>query len=457
MSYGGGEALYPYRSDYTGAYANYESGSAPDLVPESLIVNTESLGLLVADFVHAIVGRAVPSDQPLMEAGIDSLGATELQQKLADELGVELPSTLVFDYPTVDAITNFLAQKVSIASFEGQAQYPIEHLVPRSGLSSRTAALLSASGQCGLCLQQWKAGDAISQVPYNRWDTDASALNRTDGEVAARFGVFMADVEFFDPETFGIMRSEAFGMDPQQRLLLQVALEAFVAAGGTQNYSGKAAGAFVGIAATDYESLSHRNGVPINSFSFTAASPSVASGRLAYGFGLQGPAVSVDTACSASLVAVHMACTAFIDSPLDAALAAGVLLCLVPESTLMLHRAQMLSPEGRSKALDASADGYVRGEACRAVVLRPASKFVDTIAPIGFILGSAVNTNGRSSSLTAPNGPAQQLLLREAWFGASIHPADVHGLQLHCNGTILGDPIEIGALSAVALVSLDHI
>lgn len=135
---------------------------------------------------------------------------------------------------------------------------------------------------------------------------------------------------------------------------------------------------------------------------------------------------------------------------MEGALAAGVLLCLVPESTLMLTRATMLSPKGRSKTLDASADGYVRGETCRALYLRPAQRAQQAL---GLLLSSAVNTNGRASSLTAPNGPAQQALLREALAAASVRGADVAGLQMHSNGTALGDPIEVGAASAVYLVS----
>jgi len=140
---------------------------------------------------------------------------------------------------------------------------------------------------------------------------------------------------------------------------------------------------------------------------------------------------------------------------MEGALAAGVLLCLVPESTLMLTRATMLSPEGRSKTLDASADGYVRGEACRVLCLRPAG--AETVGgsqlTLGLLVATAVNTNGRASSLTAPNGPAQQVLLRDALAFAGLRAGDVSGLQMHSNGTALGDPIEVGAASAVLLVS----
>jgi 3-oxoacyl-(acyl-carrier-protein) synthase/acyl carrier protein len=460
-----GESLNPSWNEYaigTGGGAGHFSyevlaspggeGATPAFFDE------ETLRVLVADSVEAIIGNPIPSDQPLMEAGIDSLGATELQQKLADGLGIELPSTMVFDYPTVDAMTEFLATKVGGAT--AQVFSPFDAFGPSTSQlggasSSHGAAIVSAAGSTSKnALQNWISGDATTRVPFTRWDVDSAAINDNgDGTLAAQFGVFMPNVENFDAETFGVMRTEAFGMDPQQRLLLHASFEAMAAGGGHSLLSGRPVGSFVGIAATDYESLSHRSGVPISSFSFTAASPSVASGRLAYIFGLRGPAVSVDTACSASLVAAHMACSAFKESHTEAAIAAGVLLCLVPESTMMLVRATMISPEGRSKTLDASADGYVRGEACRALLLKPMSRISNDSEqqPIGIILGSAVNTNGRASSLTAPNGPAQQMLLREAWYMGGVRPTDVHGLQMHSNGTALGDPIEVGALSAVAL------
>lgn len=427
---------------------------------EGNFVDAETVRAVVTEAVHAIVGAAIGPDQPLMEAGIDSLGATELQQNLADALSLELPSTLVFDYPTVNAMTEFLAGKLS----GGQVQAAASPLTERSAVTAGGAggrggiAIFGAAGQSTL-LQEWRAGDASSRVPFSRWDVDSPLLVGGDGTVPVQFGVFMPDVDAFDAELFGVMRTEAVGMDPQQRLLLQVTHECSAAATGGSPGAlvGHNIGTFVGIAATDYESLSHRCGVPISAFSFTAASPSVASGRISYVFGLRGPAVSVDTACSASLVAAHMACAAFREGPMEAAVAAGVLLCLVPESTLMLSRAQMLSAEGRSKTLDASADGYVRGEACRGIFLRQLAYATIELHPLGVLVGSAVNTNGRASSLTAPNGPAQQVLLREAMAAAGVRPADVAGLQMHSNGTALGDPIEVGAAAAVALVSFTHL
>jgi acyl transferase domain-containing protein/NADPH:quinone reductase-like Zn-dependent oxidoreductase/acyl carrier protein/thioesterase domain-containing protein len=402
---------------------------------------------IVIEAVEAIVGDSVSLDQPLMEAGIDSLGATELQQNLGETLSLELPSTLVFDYPTVNSMAEFLIEQLAGRSGDGRDMLD---MIPKSSGSNRgSVAIVASSGQNHI-LQNWTHGDATTMVPIDRWDVTSPLLIDNEGTLPPQFGVFMKNVEMFDPEVFGLLRSEAVGMDPQQRILLGQAFSGLTMAGGLGLVFGRQAGVFVGIAATDYESLSHRNGIPINAFSFTSASPSVASGRLAYVFAAKGPAVSVDTACSASLVATNMACSGFKESGMQAAVVSGVLLCLVPESTLMLSRAQMISPEGRSKTLDASADGYARGEAARTLILCTEDDLNDQTVAIAHIMGSAVNTNGRASSLTAPNGPAQQQLLREAWFSGAVRPDDVNGIQLHSNGTSLGDPIEIGAIAAVS-------
>lgn len=267
-------------------------------------------------------------------------------------------------------------------------------------------------------------------------------------EVQPRFGVFMSDVDQFDCAAFGISPLEASTMDPQQRLLLKAAAQAMPSASTSSQLL---TGVYVGIGSNDYEVLASHAGVSVSAFSFTAASAAVASGRLAYVFGLQGPSASIDTACSASLVALHMAASSLWDSSADAALVAGVLLSLVPQSTLMVQRAGMLAPDGRCKVLDAAADGYVRGEACRAMWLEAAPAAgagvpAEGSTALAVVLGTAVNTNGKASSLTAPHGPTQQALIAAALGAAGMAATEVSGLQMHANGTSLGDPIEVGAV-----------
>lgn len=211
----------------------------------------------------------------------------------------------------------------------------------------------------------------------------------------------------------------------------------------------------VGIASAEYNNhIVARSTSGVSAYSATGGAPSVASGRISYTFGFKGPALSIDTACSSSLVATHVAVGAIWSCVSTAALAAGVGLLLNPEPTAMFQKAGMLSPDGRCKTLDADADGYVRGEAIGVLY------FSDITATDGLesdviatLTGTSVNQDGRSSSLTAPNGPAQQEAIRAALRFARESPTNVTHLQLHGTGTPLGDPIELGAAHAVLATS----
>lgn len=270
----------------------------------------------VMSAVRRLLGTdSLAHDEPLMAAGLDSLGATELVEGLQTAFDITLPATLVFDYPTVAAIASWISQQLMRGTQEGpdaQARavaLPASAFSPEGHKGSHMALITGVAGDEKL-LQQWTGGDDIIRVPHSRWDTSQQA-NTTglSNTLAPQFGSFLNNVDQFDSALFGIMASEALTMDPQQRLLLQTALGAFPS--GPSSVKGRAVGAYVGIGTSDYNSLMQRSQVPFNAFSFTAGSASVASGRLAFAFGLQGPTASIDTACSASLVAAHMACQSF--------------------------------------------------------------------------------------------------------------------------------------------------
>lgn len=230
-------------------------------------------------------------------------------------------------------------------------------------------------------------------------------------------------------------------MDPQQRLLLETASEALQAASVNNSSSLQAfsnrLGAYMGVASSDYGTLV-KEFTQAGAFHATSNAISVAAGRLSYTFGLAGPSVSVDTACSASLVALHLARSDIASnstSRYKAALVGGVHVQTTATSTHYVWAAGMLSPEGRCKVLDATADGYVRGEACHMLLV---TSFVTASAEhsgvSAMILGSAVNQDGRSSSLTAPNGPAQQDVIQAAVAEASVTGAALDMLSLHGTG-----------------------
>jgi len=297
--------------------------------------------------------------------------------------------------------------------------------------------------------------DAIREVPSDRWDIDAYYDPDPDapGKMATRYGGFVDAVDMFDPEVFGISPREAVSMDPQQRLLLEVSWEALEHAGqAPTGLLGSPSGVFVGIGSFDYLQIQFRDGDPdsIDGYMATGAAHSVASGRLSYLLGLQGPSLSLDTACSSSLVAIHLACQSLRAAECRLALAGGVNLILLPDIAITLSKARMMAPDGRCKAFDAGADGFVRSEGCGMVVLKRLSDAVaDADNILALIRGSAVNQDGRSSGLTAPNGPSQEAVIREALRRAGVEARDVGYVEAHGTGTALGDPIEARALGNV--------
>jgi acyl transferase domain-containing protein/ubiquinone/menaquinone biosynthesis C-methylase UbiE len=298
--------------------------------------------------------------------------------------------------------------------------------------------------------------DAIGEVPRDRWDVDALYDPDPDapGKVSTRWGGFLRHpVDRFDARFFGIAPREALSMDPQHRLLLEVAWEALEHAGrAPAELAGSRTGVFVGMCSTDYHAGLWATGdrTQLDTYQATGSARSVASGRISYLLGLQGPSLSVDTACSSSLVAVHLACLSLRAGECRTALAGGVNLMLTPDISIMLSRARMMAADGRCKAFDAAADGFVRGEGCGVVVLkRLADAVADGDTVLAVVLGSAVNQDGRSSGLTAPNGPAQEAVIRDALARARVEPHEVGYVESHGTGTVLGDPIEVRALASV--------
>ena len=297
--------------------------------------------------------------------------------------------------------------------------------------------------------------DAVREVPPGRYDVDSLYDPDPDapGKLYIREGAFLDGVDLFDAEFFGISPLEAADMDPQQRLLLEVAWEALEdAAISPDGLRGSQVGVFVGLMHQEYLTLSLReSGLEgIGPYLGTGATASAAAGRLSYVLGLQGPCMTVDTACSSSLVAVHLACQSLRNRECDLALAGGVNVLLLPDGTVNLSKARMMSPSGRCRTFDAAADGYVRGEGCGIVALkRLAQARQDGDRILGLIRGSAVNQDGRSNGFTAPNGLSQRQLLLDTLKAARAKPEDIGYIECHGTGTALGDPIEVGAIMDV--------
>jgi malonyl CoA-acyl carrier protein transacylase len=295
--------------------------------------------------------------------------------------------------------------------------------------------------------------DAIGEVPADRWDIDAyyDPDPDTPGKMYARYGGFLEQVDQFDPQFFGITPREAASMDPQQRLLLEVSWEALEHSGlAPHKLVGSRTGVFVGIGIDDYAKAQIKTSTPIDAYTGAGNAFCFAAGRLSYVLGLQGPSLAVDTACSTSLVTVHLACQSLRAGECNLALAGGVSLMLSPEVTQYLSKTRALAPDGRCKTFDAKANGYVRGEGCGMVVLKRLSDAIaDNDNILALIRGSAVNQDGSSSGLTVPNGAAQQSVIRQALANAKVEPTEMSYVETHGTGTALGDPIEVRALGAV--------
>ncbi len=297
--------------------------------------------------------------------------------------------------------------------------------------------------------------DAVTEVPPHRWDVDKyyDADPDAPGKSYTRWGAFVNNVDLFDAQFFGISPREAISLDPQQRMLLEVTWEALEHAGvAPSSLMGSQTAVYMGITTSDYanqlvEARGSRNG---DAYTPSGTAHSVAAGRLSYFLGLHGPNVAIDTACSSSLVALHWALHSLRNREADLALAGGVNLTLTPDGSILTSRARMMSFDGHCKTFDASADGYVRGEGCGVLVLKRLSDARrDGDRVLALVRGSALNQDGRSSGLTAPNGNAQEAVIRAALANAQVLPADISYVEAHGTGTPLGDPIEVKALNQV--------
>jgi acyl transferase domain-containing protein len=297
--------------------------------------------------------------------------------------------------------------------------------------------------------------DAIAPVPKERWDIDTyyDPDPNKPGKINTRWGGFLEKVDCFDAEFFDISSEEAEHIDPQQRLFLEVAWEALENAGIVPNsLAGSQTGVFTGLCTIDYHRLLYKNFSQIGKYSGTGTTLCITANRLSYLLDLHGPSIGIDTACSSSLVTVHLACQSLRNGESDLCLTGGVNLILSPDSSISSAQTGLLSASGRCKSFDANADGYVRGEGCGVIVLKRLADAVrDQDNILALIRSSAVNQDGLSNSLTAPNGLAQQAVIRQALKNGKVQPRDISYIDAHAVGTAIGDAIEFKALKTVLM------
>lgn len=398
---------------------------------------------------------SIDTERGLSELGLSSVQAVALVTELEKHLGREVGQDVIWSHPSIDALVGALTGDGAATSAPAA---PTTTSTPVTGERQPVAVVGAGCRLPGGVTDLdslWEllesGRSAVSTVPDGRWSD--FGVDETDPSLAEvpRAGGFLGDVAGFDADFFGILPREAELMDPQQRMLLEVTWNALEHAGiSPASLRGSRTGVFVGAASYEYGNLTTAELGQVDAWTATGAAPSILSNRLSYVLDLRGPSLTVDTACSSSLVALHQACLSLSAGECDTAVVAGVNLLLSPAITLNFARAGVLSATGGCRPFDADADGIVRGEGVGVVVLRrlPDARR-DGSRILAVVKGSAVNSDGRSNGLMAPNPQAQSAVLAQACAVAGVKPSKVDYVEAHGTGTPLGDPIEAMALGEV--------
>jgi len=423
-------------------FAQPQPDAAPTTPPENSLALLNWLRQWLAEELNC-EPRQINVTRPLRGQGLDSALAVRLQADLESHLKRKLSPALLWDFPSLEKLLPVLLAPE--AAIPAKSNAPAQRQVTQAPVAILGLAC-RFPGQANDPERFWQnlmAGhDAITEAPQERFASSEGALK----------GGYLTDIQAFDAAFFGISAREAESMDPQQRILLELAWEALENAGFLpESLQGQNVGIFIGLSGSDYAQRSLFGGEDRRSgSSVTGAALSVAAGRIAYQLGTQGPTLTVDTACSSGLMAVHLACQSLNSGECDLALAGAANLILEPDVSLGFQWAGALSADGHCKSFSAAADGYVRSEGAGMVVLQRSADHQPQHSPLwALIRASAVNHDGLSQGLTAPNGQAQQRLLQLALTRAGLQAEDLGYLEAHGTGTPLGDPIEVAALHAV--------
>ncbi|WP_343573259.1 polyketide synthase Pks13 [Mycobacterium sp.] len=401
---------------------------------------------------------AIGEATPMVELGLSSRDAVTMAADIEDRTGITVSIAAAFEHPTIEALSNWIVQgdpeldSTGTDDIDWTRSGPVERVdIAVVGLATRLPGDMNTPDQTWAALLEGR--DAITDLPEGRWSEFMAEPRLAEKIAKARTrGGYVTDIKGFDSEFFALSKTEADNIDPQQRMTLELTWEALEHARiPASSLRGESVGVFVGTSVMDYSYLAMSDPTVAHPYAITGTASSIVANRVSYFFDFHGPSVAVDTACSSSLVATHQAVQALRNGECDVAMAGGVNALITPAVTLGFDEiGQVLSPDGRIKSFSADADGYTRSEGGAMLVLKrvdDARRDGDQILAV--IAGSAVNHDGRSNGLIAPNPDAQADVLRRAYKDAGINPRTIDYVEAHGTGTVLGDPIEAQALGRV--------
>src|SRR4051812_46212703 len=398
---------------------------------------------------------AINESTPMVELGLSSRDAVAMASDIEDLTGVTLTATVAFRHPTIESLATVIVEgepevDMSDSGEDWSRERDVDDIAI-VGIATRFPGDMNTPAETWHALLDGR--DAISDLPDGRWEEFLDEPRIAERVAKARTrGGYLSDIKGFDAEFFALSKMEADNIDPQQRMALELTWEALENARiPASSLRGGGAAVYIGSSLNDYSFLAMSDPSIAHPYAITGTASSIIANRVSYFYDFRGPSVAIDTACSSSLVAAHQGVQALRAGEADVALVGGVNALITPLVTVGFDEVGgVLAPDGRIKSFSQDADGYARSEGGGMIVLKrlsDARRDGDEILAV--IAGSAINHDGRSNGLLAPNPDAQAEVLRKAYKDAGINPRDVDYIEAHGTGTILGDPIEADALGRV--------